>query len=541
MKVRTMLAGCGAGILLTSPYSWPQLSPVHSALYHSHLPNNSVVWGVLIDFAVASAVATLLLAYLESKPSGRRNFIWIPIAAAFAASLAAIYIEVATEVASLSALVLRPRPTFLVTLGAAFFLRWRYSFAYQKMARAFTLLLSFVGYSIVWLGPQLLYLGLRHQPEDWQGYARVAKHSSHVSDERIVWLLFDELSYNQTFDHRFPGLAMPTFDQFKNTSVSFEQLQPAGYFTEDVLLSLFSGVAIETITSDLDGRPSFKVANKIGWQAFNGQSTVFAEAQRNSWSAGVVGWYNPYCRILAGTLNFCYTKMLNGPDRTTSGNSALENATAPIEAKLLSIATGSTFFAKQHDEELRAIMPRAQALIRDEKIRFVFIHLPVPHPDGIYDRKTGQEGVAGTYIDNLALADRVLRDLMSTLNITASASRTTVVICSDHSWRVPTWRPAPGWTKEEEAASQGRFDPRPVLMIHFPGQSSGVPITQPFDEIGLHEILVQMLRGDMNSPVEFTRWLQENPSLQKNLNLTLGLPGESRAGGSSRERPMPAR
>jgi hypothetical protein len=529
MKVRTMLAGCGAGILLTSPYSWRQLSPAHDALYHTRLPNDSVIWGVLIDLAVAAILATLLFDYLERNPGGRRNFVWAPIVAAFATSLAVVY----PAVPLLSGLAVRRRTAFLVTLAVALFLRWCNGLAYQATARAVTLLLALAGCSIVWLAPELLYQGLRYQPEDWHGYAHVAIRSSHVSDRRIVWLLFDELSYDQTFAHRFPGLAVPVFDQFEHSSVNFEQLQPAGYYTEEVLPSLFSGDTMQRISSDLDGWPSFKVANQPGWHPFHAHSTIFAEAQRDGWSAGIVGWYNPYCRILAGTLDFCYTRIPQGPDGTTSENSALENAIAPIESNLSSIATGSRLLAEQHDEELRAILPQAQALIRDEKIRFVFIHLPVPHPIGIYDRKTGQEGLGGTYIDNLALADRVLRDLMSTLATTASAPKTTIVICSDHSWRVPMWRSQPGWTKEEETASHGQFDPRPVLMIHFPGQSSEVPIAQSFDGIKLHDILVQMLHGDMNSQADLTSWLQDN--------LPVGLPVESQGGGSARERRMPAR
>ena len=53
----------------------------------------------------------------------------------------------------------------------------------------------------------------------------------------------------------------------------------------------------------------------------------------------------------------------------------------------------------------------------------------------------------------------------------------------------------PIWTKEDETASQGRFDPRPVLMIHFPGQQTEQDVTAPFDEIRIHEIIESLLRG----------------------------------------------
>ncbi len=78
---------------------------------------------------------------------------------------------------------------------------------------------------------------------------------------------------------------------------------------------------------------------------------------------------------------------------------------------------------------------------------------------------------------------------------TALAAKTTVIVCSDHSWRVPMWRSTPVWTKEDEAASQGRFDPRPVLMIHLPGQQAEQDVTAPFNELRLHEIIETLLRG----------------------------------------------
>ena len=156
---------------------------------------------------------------------------------------------------------------------------------------------------------------------------------------------------------------------------------------------------------------------------------------------------------------------------TSPDQSSLENAAAPLKEVLRNWQRKSGFPAQEkHTSDLQALLPQAEALIRDQSIGFVFIHLSVPHPPGIYDRRPGTHRVTGTYIDNLALADRTLSQLMATLNATALADKTAVIVCSDHSWRVPLWRPTPQWSKEEEIASQGRFDQRPVLMIHYPGQ-----------------------------------------------------------------------
>lgn len=118
-------------------------------------------------------------------------------------------------------------------------------------------------------------------------------------------------------------------------------------------------------------------------------------------------------------------------------------------------------------------MAAAQLLIDNEAIRFAFIHLPVPHPPGIYDRHTGKLGVQGTYLDNLVLADKAIGALLDTIGQTKAASRTIVVISSDHSWRTAMWRRGdPTWSEEEALASRGKFDSRPVLLIHFPENSS---------------------------------------------------------------------
>jgi hypothetical protein len=163
---------------------------------------------------------------------------------------------------------------------------------------------------------------------------------------------------------------------------------------------------------------------------------------------------------------------------------------------------------QKHRASLEAIMHQGKALIAHNNIRFVFMHLPVPHPPGIYDRATGKLRDAGTYIDNLALADRSLGELISSLNATASANNTTLIVSSDHSWRTPMWRSNGGLSGEEEAASRGEFDARPMLMIHFAQQSSEVIVSQPFPQVALHEIIASMLRGRIQSTPDLETWLK---------------------------------
>lgn len=498
MNPKTIVQGFAAAILLLLLPAWPLLSSRHSLIYHSFLPVQSLVWGILIDLAAVTVLAALLFRYLQKSETGRRNVVWVLVGAelapAFAGDLTAVWQK---SLPHLYAELL-----FYGIVLAGLTLRWLRPAAYQRAVRGGQLLLLMVGCGLAWTVPQLLYLGLRAQPHDAkvpvaQAIRPAAGKAVPGSRGRIVWILFDELSYDQTFEHRFPGLAMPAFDKLKNESFSFSDLKPAGYDTDQVVPSFFLGHVIENLRSNLNGEPSVKLAGQKGWQAFNPHATLFSDAQRLGWTTGIVGWYNPYCRILAGTFDYCFWRVGNGQwNGTAADESTLKNAMAPFMEMLRGYYREPGHPQEdKHAADLAALIPRAETLIRDQNIGFVFIHLGLPHPPGIYDRRPGHRRPTGTYIDNLALADRTLAELMGTVNATPLANKTTVIVCSDHSWRIALWRPTPQWSKEEETASHGIFDPRPVLLIHFPEQSDEHNLPWPFDEIRLHDIIEQLLQG----------------------------------------------
>src|SRR6185437_15894520 len=145
------------------------------------------------------------------------------------------------------------------------------------------------------------------------------------------------------------------------------------------------------------------------------------------------------------------------------------------------------------------IMRWSHELIDDQNIGFVLIHLPLPHPVGFYSRKTGQMGVRGDYLDNLVLTDRSLGQLIQWIDQTSLGSQSTIIVCSDHSWRVPMWRITPWWTKEDQGASGGKFDPRPVLMVHFPGEKTPEVVSKPFPALKEHDLIESLLHQPMTA------------------------------------------
>jgi membrane-anchored protein YejM (alkaline phosphatase superfamily) len=117
----------------------------------------------------------------------------------------------------------------------------------------------------------------------------------------------------------------------------------------------------------------------------------------------------------------------------------------------------------------------------------------------------------GTYLDNLVLADQSLGELRSILQSTPAANNTTLIVSSDHSWRTLMWRPTEDWSLEELRASRGSYDPRPVLMVQFPGSVAGQVVAKPVDALVLHRILEDLLRGHMHSPTDLNDLIDQEP------------------------------
>ena len=159
---------------------------------------------------------------------------------------------------------------------------------YSAAVHAGRFVLLLVGFAIFWMMPELVYMAVKAEPHDVASYSRTVSQDARP-ERRIVWLLFDELSYDQVFEHRQPGIPLPNFDHLASESVSFSDVQPAGYYTELIMPSLLWGKRIRRERSDLGGQ--VQVKTELGWQPYPDDRTLFADANREGlagWCSGVV-------------------------------------------------------------------------------------------------------------------------------------------------------------------------------------------------------------------------------------------------------------
>jgi hypothetical protein len=507
-KFRPWLQGAGLAMLYLLPLLALDLAPGQNTFYHQVMPVTSLTRGALLDLVLLTLSLGAGFAWLHGKRS--RLFwrlLWLPLifgsALVFERSVA-VFLSNFSLGFQLPPWAVHIPWLVLITALALFVFARRH---YDSMVGVTEVFLASSGIAALLVIPQLVYVCFDHAPPEQASFSHPVNRPWRPGEPRVVWILFDELSYGQVFDHRQAGIHLPAFAQLQKQSVSFSQLIPVGIKTEVVIPSLFVGRPMSAITSNRHGVLLWRSNSEMSWRQFDPKATLFAAARRQGWGTGVAGWYNPYCRVLATTVDHCYWTPQDFAgglrfNRLSSQRSTLQNArdALPLVSQVENAVEHLNRRQRHHSEYL-CVLQQAKSLIQDTNIRFAFVHLPVPHPPGIYPDPLA--GGLEDYLGNLILADRTLADLRMAIEKTAAASDTILIVSSDHSWRVGMWRGTPGWTQAEERASNGgQFDDRPVLEMHFPGQTqqNAKSIDRPVNAMIVHSLLLDIFTGKITGP-----------------------------------------
>jgi hypothetical protein len=512
--LQSSLEGIGAALLLLLPFIWPFLLRTNLVIYFHRLPVANLVGGLLIDWIGFSIVAAAALLAVQRLPPISRRICNMAFAGLVLWRALDVLNESVFPVAHWSR-VREPGYIAIALLGVG--VGYALPRVSLRIERTVRLLLAAFAFSAVWIVPHLLQLALTRQAAESIAFNHPTSLLQSASHRRVLWILLDELSYDQIADHPSPGLRFPNLDQLRAQSVSFSDLSPIGFYTETIIPSLLAGRRIDKIRSTLDGALSYRDESQNRWVAYDPNATLFAVARQSGLTTGVSGWFIPYCRLFAPVLSSCSWVPTAGSIEVLGAStekSAWANAAVLPKALLGTLTRGTGFIKAAEADRIvmdyRDTMQGAEALIADNRIQFAYLHIPVPHPPGIYDRKNHTLRAGGTYLDNLMLADDTLGTLMQKIEATPSADQTTIIVSSDHSWRIPLWRHSRSWSEEEERASQGRFDDRPVLLIHFPHQQSGSNVGTALTELLEHDIIAGMVRGQINDQNDLAAFLAEH-------------------------------
>jgi hypothetical protein len=492
------------------------LAPTRRTIYHQLLPITTLTRGALIDLLFLGVLAGIGFVVIDHVAPRYRQLLWLPVLVVTSWVVARdISVSMGGIMARMHMLQLTPYVPLAVLLAATglmFFAPRIYSYCIRGTA----VLLAAGGIALIALIlPQLTIASFSRLPREQADFIRATEEQWQPGKLRVVWILFDELSYRQALERPQTGIQLPAFASLAAQSITFSHLEPVGSETEQVIPSLLLGQQVADEKGAMDGNLLVRFALDSPWQRFDQNETVFAEAKRQGWKTGVAGWYNPYCRILNAVLDRCYwtyhpSMMGVLFSRLSSDHSTWENARdgLPLAARLA--ALGHKEISSQGTrDDYRNLLLQGKDLVQDTNTRLAFIHMPVPHPPGIFRNPNVAGNQAFDYLGNLILADRALGQFLQLLAKSPAAADTVLIVSSDHSWRVSRWRASPGWTKAEERATDGGvFDRRPVLMVRFPGQNKPQQIDRPESAMIVHNLLLDLIQGKVHSPEE---WIAKLP------------------------------
>jgi hypothetical protein len=326
-----------------------------------------------------------------------------------------------------------------------------------------------------------------------------------ASKPRVVWILFDELAYKQTFESRDPSLQLPNFDRLRNESTLYTNIGPIAYWTTQVVPSLLLGRVVRTVTYTAGHRYLVRTIDSPHWETFNVNASLFGMAKQRGVTTSIVGWCITYCPVFAGTATECYWSNDDAQDRgpTSLNASFAENVWFPLRILFEQFTMPAKAWAdtadwrsQGHIASVKDMSAHALETLSTSQADLIFIHLPVPHPPEFWNRHTHTFASGGSYLDSLDYSDRLLGQMLNILQAQPRWAVTTLIVQGDHSWRTQLWRPVPGWSAEDERVSHGgQWDPRPVVMIHAAGQQNPKTVSTPINLMFIHDFVAAEIRS----------------------------------------------
>ncbi|MBZ5648840.1 MAG: hypothetical protein LAN37_16645 [Acidobacteriia bacterium] len=313
---------------------------------------------------------------------------------------------------------------------------------------------------------------------------------------RVVWVILDEMDWRYTFPLRPAWLHLPEVDRLRSESFNSDVALESGLQTGLAMPSLILGKTVYSAnpqgTSELLLGLNPDPGAGLNWPK---EPNLFDQARRLGYNVGVVGWFLPYCRMFAESLASCYWEAIDSRVRDTRPSLWFS-----IRSQIRTLSPVAD--RMRHVTRYRNMMTRAKAAACDPSLQLVLLHLPVPHPPGIYDRETGTltafDFRDSWYFDNLALADRTVGELRHSMEEAGVWDSTTVLVSTDHALRWIT-----GFNENT--------DPRVPFLLKLAGQHQGFSYSRPFTTLLTHDLILDVLQGRLSQPEDVARWIDRRP------------------------------
>lgn len=343
----------------------------------------------------------------------------------------------------------------------------------------------------------------------------------------LVWITFDELDDRMLFAARPQRIQVPEFERLRSESI-YSPAHAAGSETMWSMPSLLLGkriVQMKTGTNHL----KVNFAKDAPYVDAASLPNVFRSARAAGLNSGLTGWYNPYCRIFGSDLNDCswssfgwrvviIEKLLRSRPFLQNALYLLEwqarysvPALVEVSHRFTPVPQERQMWREEQIDSMRFIMGNALRMLRNPDLNLVFIHIPTPHPSGIWDtrgRKFADLRFGDSnYVDNLALADTALGQIRNVMEQMGDWDTSTVIVSSDHPYRIEMWKATSFWTPEMQHLTRDRQDTYVPFFLKMPGQTAGIPYKTEFNNVLAADLALEILKGHVKTSADAVRWL----------------------------------
>lgn len=260
-----------------------------------------------------------------------------------------------------------------------------------------------------------------------------------ANPRRLIWIIFDEWDQAMISDRRPAELKLPHLDALMQESVVATRAYAPSQATRISLPALLTGRLVSEAVGTRDSRLQIRFSGDATWQSFRSSDTIITDALRDARKTAVLGWYHPYDRILPQSPNLT-AKSFGFPAFEAIRGEAVPAAILAQYAYL-----GLPVYGRMESRDLYVkFHAEALGVAADPETSFAFLHYSIPHSPGFYDARKRDFSVAlasemSGYVNNLALVDRTLGELLAALEKAGLRDSTALILTSDHWWRSAPW------------------------------------------------------------------------------------------------------